>query len=77
MWVELAGSRAGAARGISEACGHGGSSSTLEELPRARRSCRSVCRNDTLISFFFFFKQPTDGFSPGNYLVVTTDVDSR
>lgn len=47
MWDELAGSstvggRAGAAGGISEAHGHGGSSSTLEKLLRARRSCRRV-----------------------------------
>lgn len=77
MWGELAGSstagsRTGAARGILEARGHGGSSSTLGRLLRAKRSCRKVSAEvlDVL------FKQPTDGFTPGNYLVVTTDVSS-
>lgn len=55
-----------------EARGHGGSSSTVGQLLRAKRSCRRVSAEvlDVL------FKQPTDGFTPGNYLVVTTDVSS-
>jgi len=41
MWDELAGASTAAA-GVLEACGHGGSSSTLEGLLRARRGCRKV-----------------------------------